>query len=65
MRHISWSPTGDMLASASFDGSTCVWVKETDPQTGHMDFSCIQQLQDHQSEVKSVEWSQGGHEFPG
>src|SRR5882724_4194456 len=52
IRSIAWSPSGDYLASASFDGTTCVW-HQIDGQ-----WDCTVSLEGHENEVKSVCWSQ-------
>jgi WD40 repeat protein len=39
IRHLAWSPQGNLLASASFDGSTVIWRREQENNT--MDFTCI------------------------
>lgn len=39
IRHLAWSPQGNLLASASFDGSTCIWRREQNE--GQLDFTCV------------------------
>ena len=54
IRRVSWSPCGKYLASASFDGTVCVW----DNKSGV--FECGASLEGHENEVKCVAWSPGG-----
>jgi len=54
IRKIGWSPCGNKLASASFDGSVCVW----DKQSGQFESSAT--LEGHENEVKGVAWSCSG-----
>lgn len=51
IRSISWDYTGNLLASASFDGTINIWKKS------NFNFECIAVLEGHENEVKSVSWS--------
>lgn len=54
IRNLSWNPAGNLLASASFDGTICIWKK------GEADFECVETLEGHENEVKCVAWSSDG-----
>ncbi|GAB2272181.1 Cytosolic iron-sulfur protein assembly protein [Dionaea muscipula] len=54
VRSCSWSPSGKMLATASFDATTAVWLNVGG------DYECISTLEGHENEVKSVSWNASG-----
>jgi WD40 repeat protein len=54
VRSLAWHPSGKYLASASFDGSTCIW------RLGEGGAECIQSLEGHENEVKCAAYSHDG-----
>ncbi|KPA75880.1 WD-repeat containing protein [Leptomonas pyrrhocoris] len=55
VRHISWSPSGEYIACASFDHTATVWRRDVD--SGAFAFEIEGVLDGHESEVKCVEWA--------
>eukprot|EP00009_Paramoeba_aestuarina_P015926 CAMPEP_0201530054 /NCGR_PEP_ID=MMETSP0161_2-20130828/43580_1 /ASSEMBLY_ACC=CAM_ASM_000251 /TAXON_ID=180227 /ORGANISM="Neoparamoeba aestuarina, Strain SoJaBio B1-5/56/2" /LENGTH=319 /DNA_ID=CAMNT_0047932191 /DNA_START=18 /DNA_END=974 /DNA_ORIENTATION=+ len=53
--HVSWSPTGDMLATCGADKTICLWSQ----QDG--EWRCVGILEDgHNRTIRRVEWSPNG-----
>lgn len=76
VRQVSWSPSGTILATSSFDNTVGIWQKlDSDPDHHHehqhehdhgheninQEWDCIGTLEGHESECKSVAWSQNGN----
>ncbi|RNE97700.1 putative WD-repeat containing protein [Trypanosoma conorhini] len=55
VRHISWSPSGECIACASFDRTATVWKRASEEQ-GLFEFELEAVLEGHESEVKCVAW---------
>ncbi|KAK7196305.1 WD-repeat containing protein [Novymonas esmeraldas] len=55
IRHVSWSPSGEYIACASFDHTATVWRRNGDDDEYGFEVEGV--LDGHESEVKCVEWA--------
>ena len=64
VRRLAWSPTADMLATASFDSTVGIW-EHTPPDMrndpSEPDWDCSGTLEGHDSECKGVAFSHNGN----
>jgi WD40 repeat protein len=56
VRGVAWSPSGQYLASCSFDATVCLWDRPG--PAGEWEMAAT--LEGHENEVKSVAWSTSG-----
>ncbi|KAL4401452.1 Glycerol kinase [Malassezia pachydermatis] len=66
VRHVSWSPSGEILATGSFDSTVGIWERIPDDMKDSSDpsepeWDCTGTLEGHDSECKSVEFSYNGN----
>ncbi|KAJ3517507.1 hypothetical protein NLJ89_g455 [Agrocybe chaxingu] len=65
VRSVAWAPSGETLATASFDSNIGIWEKgeeepDEDGATGDGEWECISTLEGHETECKSVAYSSTG-----
>lgn len=74
IRSVEWSPDMQLLACASFDGTTSIWSRTraargdddmdmesaSDTQSSCGQWTCVSTLEGHENEVKSVSWDASG-----
>jgi len=62
VRAVAWAPSGDTLATASFDSNIGIWERaregdEEDGQSPQGEWECVSTLEGHETECKSVAYS--------
>lgn len=60
IRTIAWAPSGESLATASFDSNIGIWEQETDEDNGKGDWECASTLEGHETECKGAAYSNTG-----
>ncbi|CCU97992.1 unnamed protein product [Malassezia sympodialis ATCC 42132] len=65
VRYISWSPSGEIFATASFDSTVGIWERipegVRDGDNGDPEWDCSGTLEGHDSECKCIEFSYNGN----
>lgn len=59
VRAVAWSPSGNALATASFDSNIGIWEQEEN-EDGEGEWECASTLEGHETECKSVAYSSTG-----
>ena len=59
VRGVAWAPSGETLATASFDANIGIWEQERDENGEHAggEWECMSTLEGHETECKSVAYS--------
>ncbi|KAF8503923.1 WD40 repeat-like protein [Gautieria morchelliformis] len=62
IRAVAWAPSGETLATASFDSNIGIWERardgdEDEGQSAHGEWECVSTLEGHETECKSVAYS--------
>ncbi|KAF8870970.1 WD40-repeat-containing domain protein [Gymnopilus junonius] len=57
VRSVAWSPSGQTLATGSFDSNIGIWEKDGEDAD---EWECVSTLEGHETECKSIEYSSSG-----
>ncbi|KAF8156652.1 WD40 repeat-like protein [Crassisporium funariophilum] len=57
VRAVAWAPSGETLATASFDSNIGIWEQEKEGEEGGGEWECASTLEGHETECKSVAYS--------
>jgi WD40 repeat protein len=60
VRSVAWSPSGETIATASFDANIGVWEQEIE-DSAEGQWECVCTLEGHETECKSVAYSCNGN----
>jgi len=60
VRALAWAPSGETIATASFDANIGVWEQEIE-DGGEGQWECVCTLEGHETECKSVAYSYHGN----
>lgn len=61
VRRVAWSPSGQTLATASFDSNIGIWAQEEDEDGAPSgEWECMSLLEGHETECKSIAYSTSG-----
>ena len=64
VRAVAWAPSGNTLATASFDANIGIWEQEADEDNEGVvkggEWECASLLEGHETECKSVAYSSSG-----
>jgi WD40 repeat protein len=62
VRAVAWSPSGETIATASFDANIGIWEQEKDTEdAAEGQWECVGTLEGHETECKSVAYSYNGN----
>ena len=59
VRALGWSPSGNTLATGSFDSNVGIWQQVGDEEEGGA-WECVSSLEGHETECKGVAYSATG-----
>ena len=60
VRALGWSPSGNTLATGSFDSNVGIWQRVGDGEGEEGAWECVSSLEGHETECKGVAYSAAG-----